>query len=75
MCSALTCCCWKLSMLIIDNNLRCYPAFVGVEILNHCIKPPKTGTRRGLWREATTSSRAWISTRRLHLCAHTAHCA
>ena len=25
-------------------------------------------TRRGLWREATTSSRAWISTRPLHLC-------
>ena len=29
--------------MVRTHNLRCYPAFVGVEILNHCIKPPKTG--------------------------------
>ena len=48
--------------------VRCLPARQRFRATLCSLASVMGGTRRGLWREATTSSRAWISTRRLHRC-------
>ena len=55
-------------------GVRCLPARQRCQAIFCSIACVMGGTRCGLWREATTGSRAWISTRPLHLYVHTAHC-